>query len=155
MGTLFEAAKVGKAPFLRAVGRSTVVITVGDRVTESFGKMGRVPDVQVVDALENRVKRRPPEVAFSRAIRVRNPAATITREAIEGVGDAIRGQKPARVLVDGEEDLLAIPAVVLAPMGAGVFYGQPGVGVVMVRVSAASKSRNRAILRRMGAPTAI
>jgi uncharacterized protein (UPF0218 family) len=151
MGRLFEASAVGKAAFVKAVTGPQVVVTVGDRVTETFGKLGRVPDVQIVDGRENRLERRLPDVPCSRTIRVRNPAATITENAIAGINDAFKGRKPARVLVEGEEDLLAIPAIVLAPASAAVFYGQPGVGIVMVRVTPASRSRNRALLAKMGA----
>ena len=126
------------------------MVTVGDRVTETIGRMGRVPDVQIVDGKENRSRRRLPDVPCSRTIRVKNPAATITDDAIEGIRDALRGRKPARVLVDGEEDLLAIPAVILAPPSATVFYGQPGVGIVLVKVTPASKLRNREYLAKMG-----
>ena len=60
------------------------------------------------------------------------------------------GKKPARVQVDGEEDLMAIIAIVIAPRGSVVLYGQPGVGVVAVEVGPGSKSRSRTILRKMG-----
>lgn len=131
-----------------------MIVSVGDRVTETLGKLGRVPDVQIVDSRENRREREPPDVPHARSIRVRNPPATITDDAIRGIEEAFRGKKPARVLVDGEEDLLAIPAVVFAPISAIVLYGQPGVGIVIVRVSAASRARNRALLAEMaGAET--
>jgi GTP-dependent dephospho-CoA kinase len=155
MGRLFKAVEVGGSAFVKAVGGSSVVITVGDRVTETFGRMGRVPDVQIVDGRENRLDRRLPDVPRARTIRVLNPPATITEGAIAGIRDAFSGKKPARVLVEGEEDLLAIPAIVFAPTSAAVFYGQPGVGIVMVRVTPASRSRNRALLTRMGAIGAI
>jgi hypothetical protein len=141
--------------FARAVDQSSVVVTVGDRVTETLGMMGRVPDVQIVDGRENRVKRRPPDVPSSRTIHVRNPPATITKAAIRGIREAFRVKEPVRVLVSGEEDLLAIPAIVLAPMSAGIFYGQPGVGIVLVRVTRAAKARNRALMARMGAVDAV
>ncbi|HME18197.1 MAG TPA: DUF359 domain-containing protein [Nitrososphaerales archaeon] len=151
MGRLFKAAVVGGSAFARAVDGSTVVVTVGDRVTETIGKMGRVPDVQIVDGRENRVERRLPDVPCRRTIRVRNPPATITEDAIAGIREAFKGGKRTRVLVDGEEDLLAIPAIVLAPASAAVYYGQPGVGIVMVKVTPASRTRNRALLARMDA----
>ena len=53
------------------------------------------------------------------------------------------------VLIEGEEDLLTIPAVMEAPLGAVVFYGQPLEGVVAVRVDEESKAGARAILKGM------
>ena len=71
---------------------------------------------------------------------------------MESIKDAFGTRKPARVLVNGEEDLLAIPAIIFAPEGSSLFYGQPGQGIVMVTVDTAAKLRSRAILKRMGFP---
>jgi hypothetical protein len=127
-----------------------MVITVGDRVTETLGKIGRTPDVQVVDGVERRVAREAPGVPYARLVRVKNPAGTLTAGAIGGMKRAFEGRKPVRVWVDGEEDLMAILAIAMAPLSAVVFYGQPGVGVVVVKTNALAKSKNRAILAKMG-----
>jgi uncharacterized protein (UPF0218 family) len=119
-------------------------------VTETLGEQGRIPDVQIIDSLERRVRREPPDVPFSRLVRVKNPAGTITQDAIQGVREAFEGKKPARVHVDGEEDLLAVIAIVMAPYSAVVFYGQPGVGIVAVKVNANSRLRSQEVLERMG-----
>jgi hypothetical protein len=149
LGKLFDASDIASGSFAKEVNESSVVVSVGDRVTETLGRMGRVPDVQIVDAKENRVKRRPPDVPHSRSIRARNPPGTITGDAIEAIRKAFSGKKPSRVLVEGEEDLLVIPAVILAPASAIVLYGQPRVGIVAVRATSAAKARNRALLARM------
>ncbi len=153
LGRLFVAAELSKPAFEKVVNDLTAIASVGDRVTETLWTLGRAPDVQVVDGRENRMERKPPDVPYLRMVRAKNPSGTITQDAIDAIREAFGGRKPARVLVDGEEDLLAIPTVVLAPVSTGVFYGQPGVGIVMVKVTEASKTRNRALLVRMGAPT--
>ena len=150
MGKLFSAEEVKTQSFVEAVRKAPMVIAVGDRVTETLGAQGRVPDVQVIDSRENRKERAPPAVMYARKIEVGNPPGTITEGAIEGIRKAFRGQKPARVAVEGEEDLLALPVIALAPVSAVIFYGQPGEGIVMVRADAKSKSRNRAILAEIG-----
>jgi hypothetical protein len=150
MGRLFSAEKVKSQSFAKVVREAPMVITVGDRVTETLGAQGRVPDVQVVDSRENRKERAPPAVVYARKIEVGNPPGTITEGAIEGIREALQGQKPARVAVEGEEDLLALPVIALAPVSAVIFYGQPGQGIVVVRADAESKSRNRAILAEIG-----
>ena len=150
LGRLFSAEEVKGQSFAEVVRGAAMVITVGDRVTETLGAQGRVPDVQVVDSRENRKERVPPDVAYARRIEVGNPPGTITEGAIEGIRDALRGRKPARVAVRGEEDLLALPVIALAPESAVIFYGQPGEGIVVVRADAESKSRNRAILAEIG-----
>jgi GTP-dependent dephospho-CoA kinase len=150
MGQVFRGDEIPGPEFQTLANGSPMVITVGDRVTETLGDTGRTPDVQVVDGVERREKRSPPDVPFARLIRVRNPAGTLTEEAIDGMREAFRGEKPVRVEVEGEEDLMAILAVAMAPVSAMIFYGQPGVGVVAVKVNGVTKSRNRETLAAMG-----
>jgi GTP-dependent dephospho-CoA kinase len=126
-----------------------MVISVGDRVTESLQAMGRTPDVQVVDEVERRVKRLAPEAPFVRLFKASNPAGTITMEAIRAVRLAFDAEKPARVLIDGEEDLLAMPAIEAAPLGSALYYGQPGVGMVLVRVDEKAKTSVRRLMDSM------
>jgi GTP-dependent dephospho-CoA kinase len=152
LGRLFKPAEISGAAFLGTVKDAAFVVTVGDRVTETFGKTGRTPEVQIVDSMENRKPRLPPEVSFVANYVAENPPATITEAAMKAIKGAFDGPKPARVLVVGEEDLLAIPAIVMAPDSASVFYGQPGQGIVLVKADRAAKERSKALLRRMGFP---
>lgn len=122
---------------------------MGDRVTESMQELGRTPDVQIVDEVERRVKRHAPDVPYVALFRAQNPAGTITFEAVRAIGGALQGKKPARVLIDGEEDLLAIPAIEAAPLGSLLYYGQPGIGVVTVVIDERAKSSAKRILASM------
>lgn len=150
LGRLFSVEEIGGPELMKLIMDAPMVITVGDRVTESIGALGRTPDIQVVDGRERRVKREPPDVPYARLIEVINPAGSLTKDAIRGVRTAFHGKKPARVVVEGEEDLMAIPTIALAPVTAIVFYGQPKVGMVAVRADARAKARNRKILAAMG-----
>ena len=127
------------------------MITVGDRVTETMDRLGRTPDVQVVDEVERRVRRVPPEVAYARLLKAKNPAGTITKEAMAAIDGAVSGPLPSRVLVEGEEDLLVIPAIKAAPVGATIYYGQPGKGVVLVVVDERAKASAERLLASMAA----
>jgi len=44
-----------------------------------------------------------------------------------------------RIFVRGEEDLAALPAILLAPEGSVVLYGQPDEGVVFVSITKSKK----------------
>jgi uncharacterized protein (UPF0218 family) len=149
VGKLYRTNQLKRPPFLRALRTSPFVISVGDRVTETLEALGRTPDVQVVDEVERRVKRLPPEAPYVRLVRASNPAGTITAEAIEALRNALGGEKPVRVLIEGEEDLLAIPAIEAAPTGASLYYGQPGDGVVMVMVDERARSSAKSIIALM------
>ncbi|MDG7008083.1 MAG: DUF359 domain-containing protein [Nitrososphaerota archaeon] len=150
MGRVFDGEQAKGTGFARLAKSSQMVVTVGDRVADTLESIGRTPDIHVIDGIERRSRRELPDVPFVRLVKVKNPAATLTLQAIEGMRKAFAGKKPVRVLVDGEEDLMAMLAIAMAPRGAVVFYGQPKVGVVAVKVGAASRARNRAILAEMG-----
>jgi len=150
LGTIYSGEETKGTDFERLVRSASMTVTVGDRVTDTLGAMGRTPDVQVVDGFERRVLREVPTVPYARLIKVENPAGTITADAINGMKKAFLGKKPVRVQVKGEEDLMAMLAIALAPISATIFYGQPGVGVVAVKANATAKSRNRAIMAKMG-----
>jgi len=53
------------------------------------------------------------------------------------------------VLVEGEEDLLTIVAVLCAPEGSVVLYGQPGEGAVLIEVNRAAKKAFRELVASM------
>jgi uncharacterized protein (UPF0218 family) len=153
LGRLFPSVDVRGDEFLALVTGSSLVITVGDRVTETLQETtGRSPDVFVVDGMERRKAREIPRVAHCATVKAENPAGRITKGAMTAIKRAFAGEKPVMVLIDGEEDLLTIPAVIEAPVGAVVFYGQPTEGVVAVEVDERSKERARQFLLQMSAP---
>jgi GTP-dependent dephospho-CoA kinase len=150
LGRVFSQNEAGGVEFRNMAAVAPMVVTVGDRVTDTLQSVGRTPEVQVVDGFERRQKREYPKAPYARLIKVKNPAGAVTVDAIEGVRAAFMGKKPVRVQVDGEEDLMAMLAIAMAPVSAMVFYGQPGVGLVAVKANAISKARNRAILAKLG-----
>jgi len=150
LGRLFPAVDVRGEEFLALVTSSPFVVTVGDRVTETLQETtGRSPDVFVVDGMERRSAREVPRIAHASTLKAKNPAGRITRAALVAMKKAFAGELPAMVLIDGEEDLLTIPAVIEAPLRAVVFYGQPLEGVVAVEVDEKSKAKAREILSQM------
>ena len=63
--------------------------------------------------------------------------------------EAVLFHGSAKIIVDGEEDLLALFAVVSAPVGSMVMYGQPREGIVVVSVNARTKNMVQNIIHRM------
>ena len=128
-----------KASLEDAVRDRSPVVCVGDMVTYTLLKFDIRTDVAVVDYKTCRG-----DFAFAKTIRsmtpnrlkIRNDPATISDEAYEVVKNIMGGSFPLDptllIEVDGEEDLLLIPAVVHAPGNAVLFYGQPNVGMVAV-----------------------
>jgi len=131
--------------------RDRKLITVGDVVTSNALRFGLKPWVAIVDG---KAMRRPVEgtqelqVAWDRVLRLSNQPSTISGEAWSTIGSALRSGDTL-VLVDGEEDLLTLVAVLCAPEGSVVIYGQPGEGVVLVEVSSSTKKAFREIVSSM------
>ena len=150
LGRLFPSSEVRGEEFLELSTRSSFVVAVGDRVTETFQELtGRSPDVFVVDGRERRAAREVPRIPHASTVLAKNPPGGISRAARLAVKKAFASEKPAMVLIDGEEDLLAIPALIEAPIGALVFYGQPLKGVVAVEVDEKAKKRANDLLEAM------
>jgi uncharacterized protein (UPF0218 family) len=126
----------------------TKVILVGDTVSRNAVRTGINPDVIIIDNLEKRARATSYPFRPKKVIKTQNQAGRIQAQAWQAVEQAILGEG-ILVEVDGEEDLLTIVAVDSAPLGSLVVYGQPGKGIVLVRVSDATKGDARAILDQM------
>ncbi|MFB6107273.1 MAG: GTP-dependent dephospho-CoA kinase family protein [Haloplanus sp.] len=129
----------------------TPLVAVGDVVTYHLREAGHAPDVALVDG---RTERHPVEDAVRRGlpaadVTVENPPGTLSRALLAALVDALAGEAPVVVGVDGEEDLATLPAIVAAPDGASVVYGQPGEGMVLVAVTESSRATARDLLTRM------
>ncbi|WP_336362145.1 GTP-dependent dephospho-CoA kinase family protein [Halalkalicoccus salilacus] len=130
------------------------LITVGDVVTYHFERIGHTPDVAVVDGLTERDTveddvARTLEASDARRREANNPAATLSESMLRTLREALEAAEPTVIDVDGEEDLVTLPAIAIAPDGASVVYGQPGEGMVHVRVDSEVRERARGLLNRM------
>ncbi len=134
------------------------VVTVGDVVTYHLLRAGRRPDVALVDG---KTKRDPVDEAvweaidgFGHRVEVSNPAATLSTALLDALRAALDragggGAETTVIVVDGEEDLAALPAVLAAPDGASVVYGQPDEGMVLAAVTDEHRATVRDLLERM------
>jgi uncharacterized protein (UPF0218 family) len=125
------------------------IVSVGDRVTRNLHDYGLHPLVSVIDNRCKRKKLPPKNFDAENVVHVKNPAGTITEEAVAAVREALESGRHVHVVVDGEEDLLALVAVLYAPEGSLVVYGQPYEGVVVVKVTSEKKVEAAGILEAM------
>ena len=124
------------------------VILVGDAVSRNATIHKVRSDLMIID---NKEMRRPTEAFHKKAKRtflVRNDAGTISADAWAGVEEAVQ-HGDAIMIVDGEEDLLTLVAITVAPLGSIVAYGQPNEGLVMVQVDNQTKERASCLLDAM------
>ncbi|MGQ5515488.1 GTP-dependent dephospho-CoA kinase family protein [Halococcus saccharolyticus] len=129
------------------------IVAVGDVVTRHLTDAGARPDLAVVDWVTERetlpAADRPEIEGYDTRIDVTNPAAVLTDDLLAALRAGVEHDGTTVIVVDGEEDLATLPALVAAPAGASVIYGQPGEGMVHVRVDDAASERARGLLARM------
>lgn len=146
------------------------IVAVGDVVTYHLLEAGRRPDVAVLDGYTERtpvdeaIREGTDEYgAYDRHRTVGNPAATLTASLLDALAGALDGidrndgaggtgsesTETTVIDVDGEEDLCTLPAIVAAPHGTTVVYGQPGEGMVRVPVDGETRERARELIERM------
>ncbi len=124
------------------------VIAVGDVTSTSLISEGFTPDVCVIDGITKRGQfdeRPTAEIEYV----IYNPAAVIYPEAWSTMNTAIQDGKKSLIVVEGEEDLMGFPAVLLAETGSVMLYGQPDVGIVWVPVTKENKKITRDLLENM------
>jgi len=150
-GKLIPCCNVSKERILEELGGVKLVVAVGDATSETLGRLGIQPGIYVVDGKEKRGVRQPPTLEVKNEIKVRNPAGFICEEALEAILKALKLEKPVRILVEGEEDLLALVFFATYPPSTVLFYGQPNEGIVVARVG---QYREKAayVLDKMGVP---
>jgi len=130
------------------------VAAIGDMTAFYLLKASIVPDLLVVD---NKTKRMQVSDHITemldhesyKTIRVKNPAATISKDLIDLIQDSLNSDEHVKIVVEGEEDLATLPAILYAPMGSVVVYGQPNEGSVLVNVTPERKLYIEEFMKRM------
>ena len=140
---------------LREADADAPLVAVGDVVTYHLLTADAPPDVAVIDgrtertAVDEEVRETLEAVAGTERVRVSNDPATLSRDLLTALRDALGSPTPTVIEVDGEEDLATLPAITAAPEGASVVYGQPGEGMVHVLVGVETRETAADLLRRM------
>ncbi|MFX1509789.1 MAG: GTP-dependent dephospho-CoA kinase family protein [Promethearchaeota archaeon] len=154
-GKLFSRKDLGAAKdactYIRK-HKLSPVIAVGDLVSINLMKVDCQATLSIIDG---KTKRNdsieygiPTDVTFTAT----NAATEIRPEvwiAIELALAAGQTGKTAKLLIEGEEDLTALPAVALAPNGSAVVYGLPDQGIVVIKVASEHKQAVHTILQKM------
>ncbi|MHA2294785.1 MAG: GTP-dependent dephospho-CoA kinase family protein [Candidatus Hodarchaeales archaeon] len=118
------------------------VVIVGDICAITLSKIGFLPSIAIIDNKTLRHQQIDPFLPNHdpRAlIYAKNPAGQVTFEAIKAIqrGLDLNAELKETILVkvEGEEDLLVLPTAILSPPGSHVIYGQPGEGMVLLKVT--------------------
>ncbi|OGG24649.1 hypothetical protein A3A79_01505 [Candidatus Gottesmanbacteria bacterium RIFCSPLOWO2_01_FULL_43_11b] len=136
--------------------KQNFLITVGDVATKTLLDNGITPTLAIID---NKVERKPYtglkkyRAQLAKSKKVTSGPGYISREAMQAL--KVRPFKGV-IEVNGEEDLLALPAIAYAPLGSVVYYGQPPIaawacgpileGLVEIAVTDESKKNAQELL---------
>jgi uncharacterized protein (UPF0218 family) len=129
--------------------RPRMLVLVGDTISRNALAAGIRADVVIID---NKEMREESSVEFThgkaRVFRTASQAGTIDLLAWQAIAEAVQ-QGDSAVIVEGEEDLLTLVAILVAPLNSLVAYGQPGVGIVLVRVTENKKRDIESLIEKM------
>jgi len=147
LGNLISDNDPNRENIIKKISAESVIITVGDRTTENMLQLGLKPQIQIIDGLENRSECAVlTDDTINSKLSCKNPPGEITEESIQVIQKAFSSEPPVRITVDGEEDLLVIPACIFAPENSVVMYGQPNEGLVIVTITPEIRAKVQKIL---------
>ena len=148
-GTLVSEKDITKQKILSMLEGAKKIITVGDATTERLISFNITPDIAVIDGVERRSPRSHPINYHAKKMLCKNPAGTISKEAVHVLQSALETSSPVTVKVEGEEDMLALPLFTMAPKGSVVLYGQPLEGIVLVNITEEKQNEAKELMNKI------
>lgn len=127
--------------------KPVLTILVGDIVSDSLLSAGFNPDLIIRD---NRSRRKNLRLPHKTKATITNPPGTIKQEAVRAIYRAISNikvHKTKTLTIKGEEDLLALPAILLSPLNSVVVYGQADMGIIVIPVTEEKKEQISGIIQ--------
>lgn len=155
-GELLRGTAKENAPKLIALFKKKqvgIIVAIGDVVSEALVKHGFEPQIVVTDGQTKRVSIGY-DLAFPgyEVVKVKSPPAVISEEAWREIRNICRTLTPetrVHLVVEGEEDLLALPFVLELPLNSAVIYGQPNEGAVVITVTQSKKFLIENLMKKM------
>jgi len=118
--------------------RFKTIITVGD-----YCSFVLPSDIKIFDG---KIKREKIRRLLKFSLRCNNPPGTIQKGVWPVIRKAIKNKE--NVFIEGEEDLLVIPTVLLSEKNTAVIYGFPEKGVCLIEVSPRVKKTFKELLKK-------
>jgi uncharacterized protein (UPF0218 family) len=129
------------------------VISVGDCTTDRLLSFDIIPDILVIDGIERRAKRSHglhSKIIAAKELHCSNPPGSVSKDAFFVLCQALVMAGPVKVIVNGEEDMLALPLISIAGEKTVVLYGQPLEGMVVVNVNSEMQTKAKNLMERIG-----
>lgn len=152
-GTLIHNKDITKRKIKGILRSAKRVISVGDSTTDRLLSFDITPHILVVDGIERRMKRNHglhPKITVAKVLHCNNPPGSVSRQAFSVLCRAFNMPYPVKVIVNGEEDMLTLPIINIAPQETFVLYGQPLQGMVVVNVNLEMQTKAKNLMERIG-----
>jgi len=134
--------------------KPVMIIAVGDIIVNELVKTGINPDVRIVDFKTRREKfdKEKHKIHPKKFVKAVNKPGTINLKTAEILREIIQSHSRSGsgrwLIVDGEEDLLTLPAILHTPLVALILYGHWQHGVIGVEVTEKIKAKTLKILEK-------
>ncbi len=151
-GTLIKDVNIDEEFLNREIGRAHKIITVGDTTTEKMVRLGYIPDISVVDGREKRIKKpKIFEYPIDKILHFNNNPGELNEYVIAEIMKLTQSKLESKIqfIIEGEEDLVALPFLMYSPDNWVICYGQPNAGLVIVRVNEDSRNRAKLIFNKV------
>jgi len=135
--------------------KPVMLIAVGDIIVDSLLKEGIEPDVKVIDF---RSRRKPIKTdtlikdSLNKDCLYLNNPGTINLKTAEAIKEKIKltlyKEEKSWIVVKGEEDLLALPAILFVPLNSLVLYGHWQLGIIAVEVDEKIKDKINKMIKK-------
>ncbi len=134
---------------------ATCVITIGDIVTKTAIESIGQPAISIIDFKTQRNVIQNDSILNGlkkSALEISNRPGSINTEIVLLFQNALRvyfeNRSNTVIVVEGEEDLLALPIMLLAPLGSIVLYGLQGKGAVKIVITEEKKREVQVLLEK-------
>ncbi|HEX7542988.1 MAG TPA: pantetheine-phosphate adenylyltransferase [Patescibacteria group bacterium] len=144
---------------LESPKKPLMVIAIGDIIVDSLLKSGIDPDVKIIDFRSRRMTIKKDTLLKDSLYKdclyqkqfLNNPG-TINLKTSEIIKEKIKlalyKKQKSWIVIDGEEDLLALPAILFAPLDSLVLYGHWQLGIIVVEVDEKIKVKVKKIIKK-------
>ena len=137
------------------LSKDSLLITVGDIVTKSLRDINCFPDIEIIDFKTRRSSVNEKLISQYKKMNKNtysNEAGSIHKEVVDvylkAVKNCVTNHEKQTIIIEGEEDLLTLPAILLAPLHSLVCYGQFDLeAVIMVEVTEEKKKFIASLIR--------
>ena len=135
-GILIRNTEITNKKIFSLIKDSEKIITVGDTTTKKFLNFGFIPNLSIIDNKEQRVSMSDPiEYDVDEKIFCKNKPGELDIQVIQIIKKLISLEfNTLQIIIDGEEDIVALPLFIYAPDNWTIFYGQPNEGMVFVKM---------------------